>query len=77
LSAWKPAKVTNWNLYPIAPIRSWKLAISSSESFFSQLNDGEQLYARSLPGNFSWIASANSRASSRFGSEVSHHTTSA
>jgi hypothetical protein len=60
-----------------APISSWKLAISASESFFFQLNEGEQLYASSLPGNFSWMASANSFACSRSGVEVSHHTTSA
>ena len=29
--------------------------VASSRCFF-QLNDGEQLYASSLPGNFAWIA---------------------
>ena len=32
----------------------------ASSRFFFQLNDGEQLYASSLPGNFAWIPSANS-----------------
>src|SRR5262249_35861804 len=42
-----------------------------------QLNDGEQLYASSLPGYSAWIASANERASSRSGVEVSNQSTSA
>src|SRR5260370_39531941 len=51
-SAWNPASVTNWNLYPILPSSCWKLAMVTSSSFFFQLKDGEQLYARSLPGKF-------------------------
>ena len=42
-----------------------------------QLNDGEQLYASSLPGNLACTASANSCASSRSGVLVSTHSMSA
>src|SRR5579864_6382176 len=69
--AWKPASVTNWNLYPIAASSVWNRAIVVSSSFFFQLNDGEQLYASSFPGYSACTASAKRRASSRFGSEVS------
>ena len=41
------------------------------------MNDGEQLYASSLPGYSEWIASANSLASSRSGVAVSHQSMSA
>jgi len=43
----------------MAPSSRWNLAIVVSSRFFFQLNDGEQLYANILPGNFSRIASAN------------------
>ena len=33
----------------------------ASSSFFFQLNEGEQLYASSLPGNCAWIASRSAR----------------
>ncbi len=49
LSEWNPAKVTNWNLYPILPISCWKVAMVASSKCRFQLNDGEQLYANSLP----------------------------
>ncbi|CFO09274.1 Uncharacterised protein [Bordetella pertussis] len=48
-----------------------------SSRFFFQLNEGEQLYASSLPGNWRWTASANLRAYSRLGVEVSHQIRSA
>ena len=49
----------------------------ASSRFFFQLNDGEQLYASSLPGNCLRIASANLFANARSGLPVSHHTMSA
>eukprot|EP00955_Chlamydomonas_euryale_P016274 173928-Chlamydomonas_euryale.AAC.2 len=61
----------------MAAMSRWKLAICASDSFFFQLNDGEQLYASSLPGYAAWIAAANSRASSMLGSLVSNHSRSA
>ncbi|MNI55126.1 hypothetical protein D3C73_1100550 [compost metagenome] len=48
-----------------------------SSRFFFQLKDGEQLYASSLPGNWRWMASANLRAYSRLGVDVSHQIKSA
>ncbi len=55
----------------------WNDAIVASSRCFFQLNDGEQLYARSLPGNCACTASANCAASSRSGVDVSHQRTSA
>ena len=40
---WKPASVTNWNLYPMAPSSRWNLAMVASSSLAFQLKDGEQL----------------------------------
>src|ERR1700693_6387863 len=45
LSAWNPARVMNWNLYPIVASSRWKRAIVESSRFLFQLNEGEQLYA--------------------------------
>src|SRR5215475_16014045 len=67
----------NWNLYPIAPSSRWKLAIVVSDRCFLQLNEGEQLYASILPGNFACTPSANSFASFKSGLDVSHHRRSA
>ena len=61
-NAWNPASVMNWNRYPIEPSSFWNRAISMSSRCCFQLNDGEQLYARCLPGNSERIASANARA---------------
>ena len=49
----------------------------ASSRFFFQLNDGEQLYASSLPGNCLRMPSANCFACARSGVEVSHQTRSA
>src|SRR2546428_9043042 len=76
-SEWKPASVMNWNLYPMAANSVWNRAMLVSSSFFFQLKDGEQLYASILPGCSAKTASANCRASSKFGSEVSHQRRSA
>src|ERR1043166_946061 len=75
--AWNPAKVTNWNLYPIAASSRWNLAMLRSSRFFRQLNDGEQLYASILPGNPACTPSAKRRASARSGVAVSHQRRSA
>ena len=40
----------NWKRYPIAASSRWNAAIWSSLRCLRQLNDGEQLYASSLPG---------------------------
>src|SRR5581483_8475016 len=77
LKAWNPTSVTNWNRYPISASSSEKRSIVRWSRFRLQLNEGEQLYARSLPGNASWTPSANALASPRSGREVSHHRTSA
>ena len=63
--------------YVIRDESRWKLAISPSERWRLQLNDGEQLYASSLPGKAPWIACANVAASSMSGVEVSNHSRSA
>src|SRR5438445_304419 len=76
-SAWKPARVTNWNRYPMSASSRWNCAIVSRSSFFLQLNEDEQLYASSFPGNRAWTASAKVLASSRSGPDVSHHKRSA
>ncbi len=44
---------------PSPPSSRWNDAIVVSSRCFFQLNDGEQLYARSLPGNCACTASAN------------------
>src|SRR5215472_448764 len=77
LSAWKPASVTNWNLYPMAPSSRWNLAMVASSRFFFQLKLGEQLYASILFGNFARTPSAKRFACARHGVDVSHHTRSA
>src|SRR2546426_4638462 len=74
---WKPASVTNWNLYPRSPRSAWNRAIPGPSSCCRQWKDAEQLYARYFPGNRAWIASANARASSTSGPQVSHQTRSA
>ena len=61
----------------MAPSSRWNFAIVASSRFFFQLNDGEQLYASILPGNFAWIASANAWAKARSGLPVSHQMRSA
>src|ERR1044072_7793995 len=76
-SAWKPDSVTNWNLYPIAPSSLWNEASWLSVRWRFQLNDGEQLYASSLPGYSRRIASENCFASARSGLAVSNHSMSA
>src|SRR5207237_10841981 len=55
----------------------WKPASWGALRWRFQLNDGEQLYANSLPGYSLWIASANCLASARSGFAVSNHSMSA
>src|ERR1043166_9556096 len=76
-SAAKPDSVANWNLYPIAPSSRWNAASWLSVRWRFQLNDGEQLYASSLPGYSRRIASENCFASARSGLAVSNHSMSA
>src|SRR5260221_5974051 len=76
-SEWNPARVMNWNLYPMAASSRWKPAMVESERCFFQLKDGEQLYASNFPGNSACTPSANSFASRKSGLEVSHHSKSA
>ncbi len=42
-SAWKPASVMNWNLYPMSPSPRWNFPIVPSSRCARQLKDGEQL----------------------------------
>ena len=41
--AWNPARVMNWNRYPMAPSSFWNRAMVVSSRWRFQLNDGEQL----------------------------------
>jgi hypothetical protein len=58
----------------MCPSSRWNFAIVPSSRCFFQLNEGEQLYASSWSGYSALIASANVRATSRSGFEVSIHS---
>jgi hypothetical protein len=65
-TAWKPARLTNRNLYPTSPSFSWKQAISTSSR--PPLVEGGRAIGDEELVFCSCIAEANSRAS------VIHHT---
>ena len=48
-SAWKPASVTNWNLYPMRASSVWKRAMVASSRFFRQLKRASSCRPASCP----------------------------